>query len=186
MPSIRRIFYVAAAAALVALSTSANGQEPVADPNVPAAPVADVAPVAVPVQDAPPAKIVDNGPLPIIIPAAKLPVGGQPGNQMIVTEQPSATTLINPAEYQRIYQSIPFSRAEYRNNPGYRHDTTMEILTGNPRHQTVIQHNHEHKQPVRRIPAPELPSRVNQPYYYGFGLGRPWATAPFWFRGHGW
>lgn len=184
MPSIRRIFYVAAAAALAALSTSANGQEPVADPNVPAAPVADVAPVVVPVQDAPPAKIVDNGPLPIIIPAAKLPVGGQPGPQMIVTEQPSATTLINPAEYQRIYQSIPFSRAEYLNNPGYRHDTTMEILTGNPRHQTVIQHNHEHKQPVKRIARPELPSRVIQPYS-GFGIGFPWSS-PVWYRGHNW
>lgn len=36
-------------------------------------------------------------------------------------------------EYRRIYGSIPFSRAEYLANPSYRHDSTMELMTGVPR-----------------------------------------------------
>lgn len=43
--------------------------------------------------------------------------------------------------YQRIYESIPFNRAEYNVNPSYRHDSTMELLTGNARHQTILRHN---------------------------------------------
>ena len=88
------------------------------------------------------------------------------------------------AEYARIYNSIPFNRTEYDVNPNYRHDSTMEILTGNSRHQTIIKHDFEHKQPVKRIPAPTRPSRIlvpfNLPYMpfgssfgSGFGLSGP-------------
>lgn len=91
-----------------------------------------------------------------------------------------ASIVIDPSAYSRIYNSIPFNRVEYDANPNYRHDSTMEILTGNARHQTIIQHNFEHKQPVKRIPAPALPSRVLTPFSssgllyggpFGFGLG---------------
>ena len=93
------------------------------------------------------------------------------------------TVVCDPAAYSRIYNSIPFNRAEYDVNPNYRHDSTMEILTGNARHQTIVQHNFEHKQPVRRIPAPARPSRIltpfsssgllfGSPFGYGYGFGR--------------
>jgi hypothetical protein len=39
--------------------------------------------------------------------------------------------------YRRVYDSIPFSRAEYDANPSYRHDATMEFLFGQLR-PTVI------------------------------------------------
>ena len=74
----------------------------------------------------------------------------------IVYVSPAAQA--DSAEYRRVYNSIPFSRAEYKANPNYRHDSTMEILTGNARHQTVINHNFEHKEPVTRIPQPARPS----------------------------
>ena len=45
------------------------------------------------------------------------------------------------ADYTRVYAAIPFNRAEYNVNPSYRHDSTMEILTGNARHQTIVRHN---------------------------------------------
>jgi hypothetical protein len=67
------------------------------------------------------------------------------------------------AEYQRIYRSIPFNRSEYRVNPGYRHDATMELLTGNARHQTIVRHEHKHAQPVRRVPPAARPSRILTP-----------------------
>jgi hypothetical protein len=89
-----------------------------------------------------------------IIPAAKAP-----------TDAPSDAA----AEYARIYRSIPFSRAEYRVNPNYRHDTTMELLTGRTHSQTVVHHNHEHKQPEVRIPEPARPSRILTPVAGPFG-----------------
>ena len=76
---------------------------------------------------------------------------------------------IDPSAYSRIYNSIPFNRVEYDANPNYRHDSTMEILTGNARHQTIVQRNFEHKQRVKRIPAPTQPSRALMPYW-PFGL----------------
>lgn len=79
----------------------------------------------------------------------------------IVYVSPAAKA--DAAEYRRVYNSVPFSRAEYKANPNYRHDSTMEILTGNARHQTVINHNFEHKEPVKRIPEPARPSRVLTP-----------------------
>jgi hypothetical protein len=107
-----------------------------------------------------------------------------PGNTLIEDRGPAAPievislqqhhamngiVYISPAakadatEYRRVYDSVPFSRAEYKANPNYRHDSTMEILTGNARHQTVINHNFEHKDPVKRIPQPARPSRVLTP-----------------------
>ena len=84
----------------------------------------------------------------------------------------SASIAIDPSAYSRIYNSIPFNRVEYDANPNYRHDSTMEILTGNARHQTIIQHNFEHKQPVKRIPAPNRPSRILVPLSsYGLPFG---------------
>ena len=50
------------------------------------------------------------------------------------------TLRVDSADYVRIYKSIPFNRAEYNANPTYRHDSTMEILTGNARHQTIVRH----------------------------------------------
>ena len=40
---------------------------------------------------------------------------------------------VRAPSYGAVYRSIPFSRAEYNANRSYRHDATMELLTGNPR-----------------------------------------------------
>ena len=86
------------------------------------------------------------------------------GSVPVADQSAAAAPNVDPAEYERIYKSIPFSRAEFRVNPGYRHDSAMEILTGNARHQTIVRHNHEHKQPVRPNPAPARPSRILTPF----------------------
>lgn len=41
-----------------------------------------------------------------------------------------ATGVKDSRSYREIYNSIPFSRAEYDANPGYRHQATMEIMLG--------------------------------------------------------
>ena len=108
-----------------------------------------------------------------IQPAIKLsampafPVEAQP---LVANE--SGRMSIDPSAYSRIYNSIPFNRAEYDVNPNYRHDSTMEILTGNARHQTIVRHSFEHKHPVKRIPAPVRPSRIQVPFSpYGLPFG---------------
>ena len=89
-----------------------------------------------------------------------------------VDAEPATEAPLSAADYRRIYQSIPFSRAEYNVNPSYRHDSTMEILTGNARHQTTLQHSTVPVPP----PRPQshlLPYRYNSPrhglnYYFYF------------------
>ncbi len=61
----------------------------------------------------------------------------------IITPHPKHTS-----KYREVFRSIPFSRAEFNANPSYRHDATMEILTGNARPQKI----------VVQTPAPAPPS----------------------------
>jgi len=54
------------------------------------------------------------------------------------TASPFPNTLALVQNYSEVYNSIPFSRAEYEAMPSYRHDATMEFLFGQMR-PTVIQ-----------------------------------------------
>ncbi len=110
-----------------------------------------------------------------IIPAGKVSLPSPVPSQN-VNEGGAPVVTVNSAEYRRVYRSIPFSRAEFSVNPNYRHDTTMEILTGNSHSQTIVQHNYEHKQPVHRIPPPSYPSRFLTPFSSFGNLG----GAPMW------
>ena len=62
-------------------------------------------------------------------------------NPQVVTADATAdaSRTVNPAAYIEVYNSIPFSRAEYRANPGYRHQATMELLFGQMRSEVVVQ-----------------------------------------------
>lgn len=75
----------------------------------------------------------------------------------------SQPAVVVPSAYTRVYRSIPFNRAEYDANPSYRHDATMEILTGNPRHQTILHHS--------TVPAPAR-NPVSTPKYLNDRLRR--------------
>ncbi len=74
-----------------------------------------------------------------IVPAAKVPADGSVVVRQVSDDPDSGT--ITTADYNRIYNAVPFRRAEYNANPSYRHDSAMEILTGNARHQTVVVHD---------------------------------------------
>jgi hypothetical protein len=52
---------------------------------------------------------------------------------------PPARTQIDFHRYREIYNSIPFSRAEYDANPAYRHQATMEIIIGQL-HPVIVAH----------------------------------------------
>jgi len=101
-----------------------------------------------------------------------------------LSPRPAAPVATDPgAAYHSIYRSIPFSRAEYNANPSYRHDSTMEILTGNPRHRTILHHS---TLPVRqrRRQVGVVPYRYNNPfrglnYYFYFPY---WNSREFYLR----
>ena len=101
--------------------------------------------------------------------------GGAPGDQAAAADRHPAVSSGDLGEtYRRIYEAIPFNRAEYNVNPSYRHDATMEILTGHPRHRTFVTHSTQTGPTVRpRPPVPVLPYRYNNPsrglnYYFYF------------------
>lgn len=74
----------------------------------------------------------------------------------------SADVAARAQLYREIYNSIPFSRAEFDANPSYRHDATMEFLFGQMR-PTVINRQARTSIDVR-MPA--------MPYGYGgYGSG---------------
>ncbi|TWT64287.1 hypothetical protein [Rubinisphaera italica] len=95
------------------------------------------------------------------------------------SEVPHHKSKVVAADYEAIYQSIPYSRAEYLANPAYRHEATMEILFGELR-PTVI-HKEDKPQRVYNQPRindvpevyrPQLPWNWNGPgRAYGFGYG---------------
>ena len=101
--------------------------------------------------------------------------GGAPGDQAAVAGRHPVVSSDDLGEtYRRIYEAIPFNRAEYNVNPSYRHDATMEILTGHPRHRTIVTHSTRTGPAVRPRPSvPVLPYRYNNPsrglnYYFYF------------------
>lgn len=162
-------------------------------PDEPEGSVETVVPAESPVPAEPPVPAETATPEVIVIPDAALePDDSEDSPMMIIPAERTPETVRIPAfdvngqpvgtqfseaEYRRVYRSIPFSRAEYNANPNYRHDSAMEILTGNPRTQTIVQHNHEHKQPVKRNPAPARPSRILTPFS---------GSSYFWYRAATW
>ena len=102
-----------------------------------------------------------------ISPAAKLPAKAD-------QQSPGEPNRAYASQYSKVYNQIPFNRAEYNVNPSYRHDSAMEILTGNARHKTVLQHSTAPAPQTRYTPSiPAIPYRYNNPrrglnYYFYF------------------
>ncbi len=98
-----------------------------------------------------------------------------------VVQPVPATVCTTPGDdYRRIYDSIPFNRAEYNVNPSYRHDSTMEILTGNARHQTVVTHE---TRPIRNPWPSVTPYRYNN-LYRGYGYFPYRLNRAYWYDGY--
>jgi len=79
-----------------------------------------------------------------------------------ITPGPSRSAKGLIANYQEIYNAIPYRRVEYLANPSYRHDTTVEVLFGQMRPTTI----HRTDSPQRVVnPRPQL----TQPYPLSLG-----------------
>ena len=67
-------------------------------------------------------------------PPETVPAPPRPGDEDPETppETQAAAVPFDASLYKSIYSSIPFSRAEYVANPGYRHQATMSIILGQP------------------------------------------------------
>jgi len=101
-----------------------------------------------------------------IRPAARVASASLVPTASVAGEQPCeacGTAQVN--DYATLYKSVPFNRAEYNVNPSYRHDSAMEILTGNARHQTIVRHNTERR--TAAVVARPVPA-VGNSYTYGY------------------
>ncbi len=137
---------------LCATSTWAVGQDLVIEP-------AGTTEVAQPALEAPPA------------PA---------GDEWTIQIRPKATA--NEAgklttEYARLYDAIPFSRAEWLANASYRHDSAMALLTGQPINgrtaPTRLLEEYQDPRTYRRTFFPRLsPADIHYQYGYGYRFGR--------------
>lgn len=87
-------------------------------------------------------------------------------------------------DYSQVYNSIPFSRAEYLANPAYRHEATIELMFGEMR-PTTIQKNDTPRR-IYNLPAlDESPRTPYAPYSYGspFRWTSPWGYPGGYFPG---
>ncbi len=117
--------------------------------------------------------------------------------EMISPPKPSSSTddaelpVIQPKKrpiqaekYEQIYNSIPYSRAEYLANPAYRHEATMEMLFGTLR-PTVI---HKQDKPKRVYNQPRLNEAVPRtsppPMPFGYYPGYYGGYYPGYYRGY--
>lgn len=74
-----------------------------------------------------------------------------PQDDWTVTIRPNPITPADQLRrrYEEVYASIPYRKQEYLANPGYRHESTLELMFGQLRPKTVV----SQYQP-RTIPAP--------------------------------
>ena len=128
-----------------------------------------------------PAEVTPADPAPAVEPPAE---SSRQPSSFVSAQQPAAAVgavengvqiVPNPiavpqvSVYEKIYNAIPFNRTEYLANPSYRHETTMELLTGNQR-QIVVHRNYTPRlnEPIERQP---LFLYNNYGGYYGGGMG---------------
>jgi len=82
------------------------------------------------------------------------------------TDADAERATVKPADYWTIYESIPFLRSQFDANPAYRHDATMELLTGNARPSVI--HHHDVADCAPYAPA----AGAIPPYVYDVYLGQ--------------
>jgi hypothetical protein len=91
----------------------------------------------------------------------------------------SAAVRIDSTLYETIYASIPFNRAEYFANPGYRHDATMSLLLGQP-YQSLSSGNYR-PQALDSVPVDRYFGRVVFGYHPTY-LSPYWTWGSWWWR----
>ena len=102
----------------------------------------DVVAASADAADAPPSGDLPAPPTspPVGTPPRELPPG-QAANAEPLPREPALTAPAGAPRmltYQQAYDSIPFSRAEYEANPGYRHDAALELVFGTMRPTTIV------------------------------------------------
>lgn len=103
------------------------------------------------------------------------PVPPLPDPMTVATPAESPVQPAVPSDgvqaYRKVYDAIPFSRAEYDANPGYRHDAAMEFLFGQLR-PTVIHRGHT----TVTVQQPDAGGDLWSPWVY---YGRSGWYAPY-------
>lgn len=82
--------------------------------------------------------------------------------------------------YSQVYNTIPFSRAEYNANPSYRHDATMEFLFGQLRPMTI----NRSTTIIKQRSGGGMPYGGGSPFYSPYGFNSYYY--PFYNNGFYW
>lgn len=129
-----------------------------------------------PVADAPPEAILSSG-------GQEAPLSPGASVTRFVEDDWTVTIIpgtvkgpvkVNGMTYEEVYRSVPYKKAEYYANPGYRHEATMEILFATLRPKTVV-NQYESK----LVPTPQFSQYRPYRYYsqrelnWGYRQGFP-------------
>ncbi len=150
----RRVFLWTLAAFTLVWSLKAGADESAAAPRLGApAPAAAAAPD--PAAQAPPSL-----PAPaVIVPPATVTTFPEAVWSVTIAPHALREVRINGLRYEDVYASIPYRRAEYLANPGYRHEAALELMFGQMRPKTVVS-----RYEPRVLPTPAF--SVYRPYRY--------------------
>lgn len=148
--------------------------------SVPAAPVELALPPAgletAPAPLPPTETVPYSGTLPT--PQATVTTFGEDGWSVTIVPRGSREVLVNGLRYEDVYASIPYRRAEYLANPGYRHEATLEVMFGQLRPKTVVSQYQPRTVPLPPF-APYKPYRYSQTelnylFFRPMGMPYPW------------
>ncbi|MEZ6065052.1 MAG: hypothetical protein R3B90_04955 [Planctomycetaceae bacterium] len=127
------------------------------DDSVPPMPAAAIEPAVVPVVQ--PHEVAPYGHAGNTSATFETPSG--PWTVTIAPSAPRSGSVVGPTglTYEQAYASIPYRRAEYLANPGYRHEAAMELMYGQLRPTTNVRQSNP-----QTIPLPQ--SSLYKPYMF--------------------
>jgi hypothetical protein len=105
----------------------------------------------------------------------------QPANEFGITVTPGGPRKLTilGRSYDAAYRSIPYRRAEYLANPGYRHDAAMELLFGQMRPTTVVRQMPEGAIDTQHE-LPQVPRIITPSEYWAYPrFGWPYFTGAY-------
>jgi hypothetical protein len=169
----RRAFLWTLAAFLLVWSLKARADDPAGSPRL----TVDAAADAV---DPAGAREVPLSPphSSVIVPPATVTTFPEQGWSVTIAPHALREVRIHGIRYEDVYASIPYRRAEYLANPGYRHEAALELMFGQMRPKTVVSRSAPQVLPLPAFsvyrPYRYSQTELNSLYYRPLGLPYAW------------
>lgn len=166
----RRVFLWTLAAVILLWSLKAGADEPSGAPY-------RAAPAAAAVAPAPAEQPLPLSPT-VVVPPATVTTFPEEGWSVTIAPHALREVRVNGLRYEDVYASIPYRRAEYLANPGYRHEAALELMFGQMRPKTVVSRYEPQLIPLPAFsvyrPYRYSQTELNSLYYRPLGLPYAW------------